>query len=183
MQNGYILGYLTSADIQEIIKIGGKVIEIFRGVIFGENFKVSPFRKAKDKLVPLRQKYKKENNEDMQLLVNFLMNTLYGEQIRKDIEGSFACKSEARMMSDYDEGVTDYWKMSRGNYIVEMIDDVGLEDDVKKLITMPLHLGAFVLSNSKRIMDNFMHAIKGFYTNDDYYTETDSIDIENIGKN
>ena len=47
-----------------------------------------------------------------------------------------------------------------------MIDDEGLEDEVKKLNTMPFHLGAFVLSNSKRIMNNFIHAINGFYTND-----------------
>ena len=44
---------------------------------------------------------------------------------------------------------------------------------------MPLHLGAFVLSNSKRIMNNFIHAINGFYTNDVYYTDTDSLYIEN----
>ena len=44
---------------------------------------------------------------------------------------------------------------------------------------MPLHLGAFVLSNSKRIMNNLIHAINGFYTNDVYYTDTDSLYIEN----
>ena len=43
-----------------------------------------------------------------------------------------------------------------------MIDDVGLEDEIKKINTMPLHLGAFVLSNSKRIMNIFIHAIKDF---------------------
>ena len=45
--------------------------------------------------------------------------------------------------------------------------------------TLPLHLGAFVLSNSKRIMNNFIHVINGFYTNDVYYTDTDSLYIEN----
>ena len=60
-----------------------------------------------------------------------------------------------------------------------MIDDAGLEDEVKKLNNMPLHLGTFVLSNSKRIMNNFIHAISGFYTNDVYYTDTDSLYIEN----
>ena len=60
-----------------------------------------------------------------------------------------------------------------------MIDDAGLEDEVKKLNTMPLHLGAFVLSNSKRIMNNFIHAINGFYTRVVYYTDTDSLYIEN----
>ena len=44
---------------------------------------------------------------------------------------------------------------------------------------MPLHLGAFVLSDSKRIMKNFIHAINGSYTNDVYYTGTDCLCIEN----
>ena len=95
----------------------------------------------------------------MQLLVKSLLNSLYGENIRKDIEEKFACKSEYRMQTEYDERVKDYWKISGNKYIVKMIDEVGLEDEVKKLNTMPLHLGAFVLSNSKRIMNNFIHAI------------------------
>ena len=179
MRNGYIIDTLTSVDIQEIVKIGGTVIEIYEGVIYRENFKVSPFRKVIDKLFALRQKYKDENNDVMQLLVKLLMNSLYGENIRKNIEEKFACKSEYWMMTEYDERVKDYWKISGNNYIVKMIDDAGLEDEVKKLNTMPLHLGAFVLSNSKGIMNNFIHAINGFYTNDVYYTDTDSLYIEN----
>ena len=179
MRNGYIVDTLTSVDIQEIVKIGSKVIQIFEGVIYRENFKVSPFRKVIDKLFALRQKYKDENNDVMQLLVKLLMNSLYGENIRKDIEEKFVCKSEMWMQTEYDERVKDYWKISGINYIVKMIDDAGFEDEVKKLNTMPLHLGAFVLSNSKRIMNNFIHAIDGFYTNDVYYTDTDSLYIEN----
>ena len=59
-----------------------------------------------------------------------------------------------------------------------MIDDAGLEDEVNKLNTMPLHLGVFVLSNSKRIMNNFRHAVNGFNTNVVFYTGTDAIYIE-----
>ena len=178
MRNGYIIDTLTSVDIQEIVKIGGKVIQIYEGVIYKENFKVSPFRKVIDKLFKLRQKYKDEGNDVMELLVKLLMNCLYGEQIRKDIEEKFAFKSEYWMQTENDERVKDYWKKSGINYIVKKIDDPGLEDEVKKLNTMPLHLGAFVLSNSKRIMNNFIHAIDGFYTNDVYYTDTDSLYIE-----
>ena len=82
-------------------------------------------------------------------------------------------------MREYDERVMDHWKISGINYIVKMIDDAGLEDEVKKLNTMPFHLGDFVLSNSKRIMKNFIHATNGFNTNDVYYTDTDSLYIEN----
>ena len=162
MRNGYIVDHQTSVDIQEIVKIGGKVIEIYEVVIYRENFKVSPFRKVIDKLFALRHKYKDENNDVIQLLVKFLMNSLYGEKIRRDIEEKFACKSEMWMQTEYDERVKDYWKISGINYIVKLIDDAELEDEVKKLNTMPLHLGAFVLSNSKQFMNNFIHAIIGF---------------------
>ena len=106
------------------------------------------------------------------------MNSLYGENIRKDIEKKFTCKSEMWMQTEYDELVKDYWKISNISYIVKMIDEIGLEHEIKKINTMPLHLGNFVLSNSKRIMNNFVHAIKGFYTKDVYYTDTDSLYIE-----
>ena len=148
MGNGYNQDYLTSVDIQEIVENGEKVIEVYEGVIYRENCEISPFRKVFDKLFALRQKYKDENNNVMQLLVKLLMNSFFGENIRKDIEEKFACKSEAWMMTEYDERVRDYWKISDFNYIVKMIDDARLEDEIKKLNTMPLHLGAFVLSNS-----------------------------------
>ena len=107
------------------------------------------------------------------------MNSLYGENIRKDIEEKFACKSEMWMQTEYDERTKDYWKILGIKYIVKMIDDAGLEDEVKKLKTMPLHLGAFVLSNSKLIMNKIIQATDGFYTNDVNYTDTDSLYIEN----
>ena len=179
MRIGYIIGTLTSVDIHEIVKIGGKFIEIYEGVIYRENFKVSPFGKVIVILFKLRQKYKDEGKEVMHLLNKLLMNALYGEQIRKDIEEKFACKSEYWMQTEYDERVKDYSKVSNIIYIVKMIDDAGLEDEIKKINTMPLHLGSFVLSNSKRIMNNFIHVIDGFCTNDVYDTDTDSIYIEN----
>ena len=82
------------------------------------------------------------------------------------------------MHSDYVEKVKDYRKISHGNYIVKMIDCKGLEDEVKKVNTIAVHLGSFVLGNSNRIMNNFINAIKGFYTIDVFYTDTDSLHNE-----
>ena len=45
------------------------------------------------------------------------MKSLYGEQIRKDIQEKFAGKSESWMMSENDERLKEYWKISHGNYI------------------------------------------------------------------
>ena len=39
MRNGYIIDTMTSVDIQETVKAGGRVIKIFEGVVFRENFK------------------------------------------------------------------------------------------------------------------------------------------------
>ena len=133
MRNGYIVDTLTSVDIQEIIKIGGKVVEVFEGVIYRENFKVSPIKKVIDKIFDLRQKYKDEKIDVMQLLIKLIMNSLYGEQIRNDTEEGDDGKSEAWMMTDYDERVSDYQKVNYGNYIVKFKDDAGLEDEVKKM--------------------------------------------------
>ena len=58
--------------------------------------------------------------------------------------------------------MTQDWKMNSKNYN-----------------TRRLHIGSFVLSNSKRTMNNFIHAINGFYTNDVYYGDTASAYIEN----
>ena len=179
MINGYVTQVLTSVDFQEIVKIGGKVIEIYEGVIYRQNYKISPFKKVIDKLFELRQNYKEENNEVMQLLIKLIMSSLYGEFLRKDILESYQCKSEMWMTTEYDERILDYQKINHGNYIVKMKVDEGLQDEVKKANTLPLQLAVFILSNSKRIMNNFLHAIDGVYTNDVYYTDTDSLYIEN----
>ena len=125
------------------------------------------------------QKYKAENNDVMQLLFKLIMKSLYGKQIRKDIKESYQCKPEMWMMTEYDVRVLDYQKTNCGNYIVKMKDDQVLQDEVKKVNTMPLHMRAFVLSNSKKIMKIFIHGIGGFYTTDVYYTDTDSLYIDN----
>ena len=49
----------------------------------------SPFKKLTDKLFELRLKYKDENIDVMQLLVKLIMNSLCGDQIRKDFEESY----------------------------------------------------------------------------------------------
>ena len=93
MRNEYIIDTLTSVDIQEIVKIGGKVFEFYEGVIYQENFKISPFRKVNEKLFPLGQKYKDEHNDLMQNLDKLTMNSLFGVQIRKDLSVYYKGKS------------------------------------------------------------------------------------------
>ena len=43
MRNGYIIDVLTSVDIQEFVKNDGKVIGIYEGLIYREDFEIFPF--------------------------------------------------------------------------------------------------------------------------------------------
>ena len=88
LRNGYIIDTLTSVDNQEMVKIGGKIKEIYEGIVYRTDFSLSSFKKVVDNLFELQQKYKDENNNVMQLLVKLFMNSLYGESIRKDNEES-----------------------------------------------------------------------------------------------
>ena len=89
MKNEYIIDTLLSVDICGIIKMDGKIIKIYESVICRENFKISPFRKTVDNLFTLGQKYKDEGNDLMQGLVISIMTSLYGVQIRKDVNESY----------------------------------------------------------------------------------------------
>ena len=114
----------------------------------------------------------------MQGLVKLIMNSLYGVQIRKDYNESYYCKSETWMKTEFDENVLDYWKLPNGNYIVKMKKDDGLDDDCDIKNTLPAVLGAFILGNSRRIMNKLIREINGFYKNNKFYTDTDSLYIE-----
>ena len=46
----------------------------------------------------------------MQTLVQLIMNSLYGVQIRRDINEFHRCKTELWMKTEYDENVLGYWK-------------------------------------------------------------------------
>ena len=111
------------------------MIEIYEGVIYRENFKVSPFRKLIEKLFALRQENKDEKNDLMQSLVELIMNSLYRVQIRKDINESYYCKSETWLKKEFDENVSDYWRLPNEIYFVKMKKDDGLDDDcdIKKI--------------------------------------------------
>ena len=47
-----------------------------------------------EKLFAFRQKYKDEHNDLMQGLVKLIVNSLYGVQVRKDIDQFYKYRSE-----------------------------------------------------------------------------------------
>ena len=101
MTKGYTVDVLTSTDFQEFFKFWGEVIKVLEGLINRKQFRISPFRKVKEKLFASRQKYKDEGNGFLQDFVELIMNGFYGVQIRKGNNEFFKWKSKNWEETEY----------------------------------------------------------------------------------
>ena len=84
------------------------------------------------------------------------------------------------MQRVYDENVLEDWNLPNGNYIVKIKKNDGLDDDCDFKNNLPAHLGAFILSNSKIILNNLIRVNNDFYNNSLNYGDTDSLYIKKI---
>ena len=66
--------------------------------------------------------------------------------------------------------------MKNGNSRVKLHDDVGVDDydKVKSMNNMPSHFGSYILPHSKRLVNEVIDQIGGFYINSFHYGDTDS---------
>ena len=111
----------------------------------------------------------------MQNSVKLLTNSLNGVQIRTKINESCYCNSEIWLKTKFGENILDYCKLPNGNYIDKMKNDDALDNDCDIENTLPAPLGAFILCNSKRNMNNSIGKVDGFCPNNISYSDTDSL--------
>ena len=72
------------------------------------------------------------------------------------------------MQTEYDEYLLGYWRLTIGNYSVKSKKDDGLDGDIYVKNSLPSQLGAFILSNIKRNMINFIREVNEFYNRSIY---------------
>ena len=93
----------------------------------------------------------------MEQLIRLNMNFLFGDTIRKKIDYQHELKTERLMETENDNKNEEYQKLKNGGFIVEIENDDGIDDDeTSKINRRPSHSGAFILNNSKRIMNHFI---------------------------
>ncbi|ESO97224.1 hypothetical protein LOTGIDRAFT_174507 [Lottia gigantea] len=167
---------ITFTNKEEIVKAGGRIIRILDGIVYEENFKTPPYRDYILILRDLRNKYKLEGNIVGSNCMKLLGNSLYGKSIQKDIFTTRHLWNEATLQANFDSHIKTYEKIIDTQYIVETeIEEKEITtEDSKSTRLTPSHLGSFALSHSKKIMNNFIHVIDGFYKPEIYYTDTDS---------
>ncbi|ESO98773.1 hypothetical protein LOTGIDRAFT_158719 [Lottia gigantea] len=170
---------ITFTNKKEIVKAGGRIIKILDGIVYEENFRTPPYRDDILILRDLTNKYKQEGNIVGSNCMKLLGNSLYGKSIQKDITTSRHLWSEATLKANFDSHVKSYPKVNETQYIVEINEEEKEFDCTPPKCTRltASHLGSFVLSHSKKIINNFIHVIDGFYKPEIYYTDTDSLYI------
>ena len=178
MRNGIIIDTLTSVDIVEIVKYGGIILEIYEG-FFCHNLEYNPYTEFVTDMFEKRGLFKSQGKDLLQNPAKKIGLSVYGGKIRKDINEEYKCVTENWMKEYFDDRVKEWFPLKNGNLIVKLEDDEGVDDydKAKSVNTMPSHFGSYILSHSKRLMNDVIKKIDGFYNTINYYTDTDSLYI------
>ena len=83
------------------------------------------------------------------------------------------------MRENLDDRVKDRFPSKNGNLIVKLEDDecVDIYEKAKLVNTLSSHFGSYISPPSKRMMNDVIKKIVGFYNNSIYYTDNDSLYI------
>jgi hypothetical protein len=173
-------GYYTSVDIQNAIEYGYD-IKILSGYEFVDQYPI--YKKYIED--QFRLKSESPKGTPKYYSAKLTMNGLYGKNIQRPIYNvNKFCKDTNEFWKFYDTHEVLSCKVMNNQYFV-----VGIpldEEEQQRKITKPTHLGAFILSYSRKIMLKYMDASNPFFyssnvrakiKNDLYYTDTDSIQV------
>ena len=175
MRNGKIIDTLTSVDIVEVVKCGGVILEVFEGS-FCHNLNFNPYTEFVTDMIERRDLFKSQGKNLLQNLAKKIGLSVYGGNIRKDIDEENKCVTEKWMRENFDERSKEWFPLKNNKFVVKLEDDEGVADfdKAKSINTMPSHFGSNILSHSKRLMNDVFREIDGFYNNNIYYGDTDS---------
>lgn len=165
--------YMDKIALDDLVKFQDAEFRFINGYYYDEGFNPKIVETIKY-VFSQRLKYKKVGNP-LQMVFKELMNSSYGKTCLKPID------------SDIDYIHIDEWKkyvVRNYNYIVEAVLLAnGMYMKVKKIKTIDTHfnnahIGVSILSTSKTIMYEVMTLAEDLNI-DMYYTDTDSIHIDN----
>jgi hypothetical protein len=173
-------GWYTHIDIEHAVKHGYKVEEIYDGILY-EDGSAKLFSKYVDTFLKIKQnqdslKGTPEYNPALRAVAKLFVNSLYGKTLQKPVyNNTKLCKSA--------KDIIEFWNTHTVSecLIGETGDTVILTGtilDLEKGNTKPNHLGAFLLSYSRRIMLEAIEAINPELDEHSFtYTDTDSLHI------
>ncbi len=171
--NGYIEGWFTHIELRQALKEGCEILNISETIYYTDLF--IPFFHCVNDLYELRQRYKKECNEPMQLMVKTLMNSaLFGKFAQKinnktniySVENMFSTSDGKVYIEKDDKHIVINNFNIRGDYIFEKIE-------IPNRIPIFIHpiLASYTTSMARIKLFNAMNQYKKYMV----YCDTDSM--------
>jgi len=161
--SGEFTGVYTSVEIEEALHEGYTIKEVKRGIYWLR--KRHLFKDIVKSLYDKRKEYKEQNNE-LEYMVKILLNSLYGKML-ENINVSTVFTNEETW--DKDQGrVISHIKLKNGQTQFKYAK--------RKYSLKPTHIAAFILSYSRKIMNNIIRQVGDENV---YYGDTDSIYVPN----
>ena len=175
------MGVYTSVELEDAVYYGKfEILEVMIVLEFEGKAKI--FEKFVDVFYGRRKEYKRgmkgvskdsneyKSNNIMQDQCKLLMNSSYGSLVMKSFDYVYQFISEEKFERDYDETLTPI-TMSNGKYFVKYKNNCHHDN------TKCVYLGAFILSYARRIMNQYIYALNGFFKHEIEYMDTDSMYI------
>ena len=106
MRNGIIIDTLTSIDIVEIVKYGGEILHIYEG-FFCHNLEFNPYTEVVTDMFQKRDLFKSQGKHLLENLAKKIGLSVYGGNIRKDINDEYKCVTENWMRKNFDDRVKE----------------------------------------------------------------------------
>ncbi len=159
--NGVFTGVYTSVEIEEAINDGYKILSFKRGIYWTKGKKI--FSNTIEDLFNKRTELKNEKNP-MEYIYKIMLNSIYGYMAMTINDTTIFSKEEKPKIS-IGSKITSTSLLKNGQY----------EHHVtfrKPLIKKPAHIGAFIMSNARKIMNNYIRQIG---PQNIYYGDTDSL--------
>jgi hypothetical protein len=162
-------GDFTIIELQQAIRYGGYHI---LDVLFVQEFESSAriFEHFVDTFYSKRLEYKRLKKNLFQTLCKLILNSSYGSLLLKPFDSIYKFISKETFHRDFDETM-ELITISNGQYFVKYKNKCHHDNN------RPIYLGAFILSYSKVILNNYIAALNGFYDNTILYGDTDSVYI------
>ena len=137
-RNGKIKDTLTSVDILEIVKCGGVILEVFER-FFCNNLDYNPYSNFVTDMFEKRDLFKSQGKDLLQKLAKKIGLSVYGGNIRKDINEEYKCVTENWMKESFDDRIKEWFPSKNNNFSVKLEDDECVDDydKAKSVNTMP----------------------------------------------
>ncbi len=101
-----------------------------------------------------------------------MLNSIYGKTVTRDIEDTYQITTiDEFIKSKNDDHVKDFDILGNGQILMKT-------DEITQQSFFPSQFGSYILAHSRRAMNDFIHAIDGFKQFKVWYTDTDSLYID-----